>query len=145
MGFVAYLMICMLSNWQNWFCHALKMLWESGSRQPFCIHYQGSARLATLLKIIYALTSLQHSYSRCLLQTHEFHFLYVPILFEINTIFKSCTLFSSCILIWLGSCNFFRVFTLLGSFTLMRLVSCNNCILGHFLYSESFTVCCFKP
>jgi hypothetical protein len=27
----------------------------------------------------------------------------------------------------------------------MRLVSCNNCILGHFLYSESFTVCCFKP
>lgn len=146
MGCDAYLMTRMLSNWRKWFCHALKMLWESGSRQPFCIHYQGSARLATLLKIIYALISLQHSYSCCLLQTLEFHFSVIPfLLFEMNTIFKGCTLFSSCMLVWLGSCNFFRVFTLCSSFMFMRLVSCNNCILGHFLYSESFTVCCFKP
>lgn len=116
-------------------------MWESRSRQPFCIHYQGSAMLATLVKIINALTRLQHSYSCYLLQTHEFHFLDIPFLFEMNTIFKDCTRYSSCMLIWLGSYNFFRVFTLCCSFMLMWLVSCNNCILGHFLYSESFTVC----
>jgi len=104
--FDAYLMTCMLSNWQNWFCHVLKVLWESGRRQPFCIHYQDSARLATLLKIIYAFISLWHSYSCCLLQAYEFNFSGIPfLLFEMNTVFKACTLFSSCMLLWLGSCN----------------------------------------
>ena len=107
LGFDAYLITCMLSNWQNWFCHVLKVLWESRSRGPFCSHYQDSARLATLLKLIYAFISLQHSYTCCLLQTHGFNFSDIPfLLFEMNTVFKACTLFSSCMSIWLGSCNF---------------------------------------
>lgn len=88
-------------------------------KQPLCIHYQGSAKLATQNYL-------------CTYKSPTFLFM----LFVTN----SWISFFRYIYIWFVSCNFFRVFTLCSSFMLMRLVSCNSCILGHFPYSESFTV-----